>query len=134
MNLLQRVRQDVRFVRDAARAYSILLRVRADAEIYRRRPRRGAGPRGAPSARDPVRGPHAHLRRARGRANRVAHWASAQGIGRGDVVALLMENRPEFVATWAGLAKLGVITALLNTNLAASALAHALAVADAQAS
>ena len=33
MNLLQRVRQDVLFVRDAARAYSILRRVRADAEV-----------------------------------------------------------------------------------------------------
>src|SRR5215471_16158631 len=30
------------------------------------------------------------------RANRYAHWALAQGIGRGQVVALLMENRPDF--------------------------------------
>ena len=28
-------------------------------------------------------------------ANRVAHWAHAQGLGPGDVVALLMQNRPE---------------------------------------
>lgn len=39
--------------------------------------------------------------------NRVARWAQAQGLRRGDVVALLMENRPEFVVHWLGLAKLG---------------------------
>ena len=31
------------------------------------------------------------------RANRYAHWARHQGIGRGSVVALLMENRPDYV-------------------------------------
>ena len=43
-------------------------------------------------------------------ANKVAWWAADQGIGAGEVVALLMENRPEFLATWSGLAKLGAIT------------------------
>ena len=33
-------------------------------------------------------------------ANRVARWAQAQGVARGEVVALLMENRPEFVIHW----------------------------------
>jgi fatty-acyl-CoA synthase len=61
------------------------------------------------------------------RANRVAHWAADQGLRRGDAVALLMENRPEFLATWTGLAKLGVVTALLNTNLTGKSLRHALA-------
>jgi fatty-acyl-CoA synthase len=40
-----------------------------------------------------------------------------------------MENRPEYVASWAGLAKIGVTTALLNTNLAGRPLAHALEIA-----
>src|SRR5512139_1286612 len=40
-------------------------------------------------------------------ANRVAHWAIAQGLGRGQRVALLMNNRPEFLETWAGIAKVG---------------------------
>jgi fatty-acyl-CoA synthase len=66
-------------------------------------------------------------------ANRVAHWAYGRGLGRGDVVALLMENRPEYVAAWAGLAKLGVTTALLNTHLAGRALLHAIRTADARA-
>jgi fatty-acyl-CoA synthase len=59
-------------------------------------------------------------------ANRLAHWALAKGFGPGDVVGLLMENRPEYLVTWAGLAKAGVTTALLNTSLRGDALAHAL--------
>ena len=59
-------------------------------------------------------------------ANQVAHWARAQGLARGDVVALCVENRPEYVASWAGLAKLGVTAALVNTHLTGRALAHAL--------
>jgi fatty-acyl-CoA synthase len=62
-------------------------------------------------------------------ANRVAWWALHRGLRRGDVVALLMENRPEYVIAWAGLAKAGVTTALLNTNLTGRALRHALAAA-----
>ena len=46
-------------------------------------------------------------------ANRVAGWALAEGLRRGDVVALLMENRPEYVAIWLGLSRLGVVTALV---------------------
>ncbi|MBW2281492.1 MAG: long-chain-acyl-CoA synthetase [Deltaproteobacteria bacterium] len=59
-------------------------------------------------------------------ANRVAHWASSAGLRRGDVVALLMLNRPEYLQTWAGLAKLGVTVALINTNLTGKGLRHAL--------
>jgi fatty-acyl-CoA synthase len=59
-------------------------------------------------------------------ANRVAHWAQGIGIAQGYRVALLMENRPEFLETWAGLAKLGVTVALINTNLNGRALHHAI--------
>ena len=65
-------------------------------------------------------------------ANRVARWAQAQGVARGDVVALLMENRPEFVVHWLGLAKLGAVTALINTNLSGRPLAHSLTVSGAR--
>jgi len=65
-------------------------------------------------------------------ANRVASWAISQGLRRGDVVALLMENRPEYVVSWAGLAKAGVTTALINTHVSGKALRHALAAADAK--
>jgi fatty-acyl-CoA synthase len=59
-------------------------------------------------------------------ANRVANWALGQGFGRGDVVALIMQNRPEYLEIWAGLAKVGVTTALVNIALRGGALAHAL--------
>jgi fatty-acyl-CoA synthase len=63
-------------------------------------------------------------------ANRVAHWAMAQGLGRGQRVALLMTNRPEFLEIWAGIAKVGATSALINTNLTGAALQHALTTAD----
>jgi fatty-acyl-CoA synthase len=59
-------------------------------------------------------------------ANRVVHWAHERGLRRGDVVALLMENRPEYLAIWMGLSKLGVVTALINTQLKGRMLRHAL--------
>jgi len=65
-------------------------------------------------------------------ANRVAHWALAHGLRHGDVVALVMENRPEYLVVWAGLAKIGVTCALVNTNLAGRGLAHALETAGAE--
>jgi len=60
-----------------------------------------------------------------GRANRYARWAASQGIGKGDVVALLMPNRPEYLSVWLGIAKIGGITALLNTHLVSQSLAIA---------
>ncbi len=59
-------------------------------------------------------------------ANRVAHWAREEGIRRGDIVALAMEGRPEFIICWAGLAKIGAVTALINTNLRGQGLHFAL--------
>jgi fatty-acyl-CoA synthase len=64
-------------------------------------------------------------------ANRYARWARAQGLKRGDVVALLMENRPEYLFAWLGMAKLGVVSALINTNLRGAALAHCISIAGA---
>ncbi len=62
-------------------------------------------------------------------ANRVAHWGRGLGLAPGDVVALLMENRPEYLQVWGGLAKVGVTSALLNTNLQGRGLGHAIAAA-----
>ena len=64
------------------------------------------------------------------RANRIAHWAIAQGFEAGDAVALFMENSPDYVATWFGLSKIGVVTALINSNLDGSGLAHCLNIAS----
>jgi acyl-coenzyme A synthetase/AMP-(fatty) acid ligase len=48
------------------------------------------------------------------------------------VVALFMENRPEYATIWLGLSKLGVITALINSNLKSKALAHSINVSNAK--
>jgi fatty-acyl-CoA synthase len=67
------------------------------------------------------------------RANQYARWARAMGFGKGDVIALLMPNRPEYVAIWLGIAKIGGVTALLNTNLPGASLAHCIKSVDARA-
>ncbi len=67
------------------------------------------------------------------RASAFAHALHGAGIRPGRVVALLMENRPEFIVAWLALAKLGVTAALVNTQLRAEVLRHALATTDAQA-
>jgi fatty-acyl-CoA synthase len=66
------------------------------------------------------------------RANRYAHWALSQGIGRGTPVALLMENRPDFICAWLGLFKVGAQVALININLVGEALAHSINVSGAR--
>ncbi len=68
-----------------------------------------------------------------GRSNRYARWARAQKFAKGDVIALLMPNRPEFLAIWLGFAKAGGVTALLNTNLPGASLAHCIKVVGARA-
>jgi fatty-acyl-CoA synthase len=65
-------------------------------------------------------------------ANRVAHWAVAQGLEPGDTVALYMGNRWEYVAIWFGLSKVGVLAALLNNQVTGKALAHGLNISEAQ--
>ena len=58
------------------------------------------------------------------RSNRYARWALAQDLAKGDTVCLLMPNRPEFLALWLGVTRVGGVVALLNTNLTGHALAH----------
>jgi fatty-acyl-CoA synthase len=55
---------------------------------------------------------------------RYARWGLAQGLGSGDVVALLMPNCPEYLAIWLGLTRIGAVVALLNTHIGGSVLAH----------
>ncbi len=66
-------------------------------------------------------------------ANRMAHWALAQGLQAGDRVALFMTNRPHFLITWYGLSKIGVVTALINNQLTGRSLAHCVSLAEAKA-
>lgn len=62
-------------------------------------------------------------------ANRYAHALRRQGVKKGRVVSVMMENRPEFLALIVGLNKLGAVAALLNTNLTGKPLAHCIDVA-----
>ena len=63
-------------------------------------------------------------------ANRYARWALGQGIRKGDTVCLMMSGRPEFLAAWIGISRVGGVTALLNTNLVDSGLAYCINVVE----
>ena len=63
----------------------------------------------------------------------MAHVFDRAGFKRGDAVALLLDNRPEYMAIWLGLAQLGVITALINHNLRDKSLAHCINIAESKA-
>ncbi|CAG9764412.1 unnamed protein product [Ceutorhynchus assimilis] len=65
--------------------------------------------------------------------NQIAHYFKSKGYKKGDSVALLLDNRPEYVALWLGLSKIGVISALINTNLVADSLFHSIIVAHCKA-
>lgn len=59
------------------------------------------------------------------RSNRVAQAFLCYGnLKKGDTVALLMGNGPDFIHVWFGLAKLGFIVAFLNINIHSRSLLH----------
>jgi fatty-acyl-CoA synthase len=64
-------------------------------------------------------------------ANRYANWGAGRGLKRGQTVAILLPNRPAVQAAWYGLSKVGVISALINNQLAGPALAHCLKLSEA---
>src|SRR3979490_1640069 len=65
------------------------------------------------------------------RINRYARWALSTGIQAGDTVCLLMPSRPDYIAAWLGISKVGGIVALINTKLVGLSLSHCINVADA---
>jgi len=62
------------------------------------------------------------------RSRQYSRWALDHGVVNGEAVCLLMPNRPEYLAIWLGITKVGGVVALLNTNLAGSSLAHSIRV------
>lgn len=58
--------------------------------------------------------------------NKVSNWAASEGIKSGDVVALVLDNNPEYVITWLGLAKLNIVASLVNPHLRGAPLKHSL--------
>lgn len=65
--------------------------------------------------------------------NAIANMFWDAGFRHGDVVALFLESRPEFPCVWLGLAKIGVVTALINFNLRMQPLIHSITTANAKA-
>ncbi len=61
-----------------------------------------------------------------GWANRIAQFFQAQGLAKGDAIAVCLENRPELLAVVAGAAKIGVACAMLNTSQKGKVLAHSI--------
>uniref|UniRef100_A0A673WXZ1 Arachidonate--CoA ligase n=1 Tax=Salmo trutta TaxID=8032 RepID=A0A673WXZ1_SALTR len=65
--------------------------------------------------------------------NRVANLLLQRGFVEGDVVALFMESRSQYVGLWLGMAKIGVEGALINFNLRLEALVHCVTISNAKA-
>ena len=65
--------------------------------------------------------------------NQIGNYFLSLGYQPGDSVAVFMESSPQYVATWLGLAKIGVIPALINYNLRLDSLVHCLEAATVKA-
>ncbi|HEX9157476.1 MAG TPA: AMP-binding protein, partial [Syntrophales bacterium] len=65
-------------------------------------------------------------------ANRYARTFQSLGVRKGDHVAVMLPNCPEWIACWFGLAKLGAVLVAFNTQWKAEGLEYALKQADIQ--
>ena len=65
------------------------------------------------------------------RMNQYSRWALSEDVRPGQVIALIMGNSLEYFIIWLGLIQVGAIVALIDPDLPAPALAHALSVARA---
>lgn len=63
-------------------------------------------------------------------ATQMAHWVLTQGIKSGDVAAMVMENKAEFIAWWLSLTKIGAQVAMINYNVKQKGLVHCIKVAN----
>ncbi len=59
-------------------------------------------------------------------ANQIAHYLLSIDIKKGDSVAILIENRPELLAVALGCAKIGAISAMVNTAQKGKVLLHSI--------
>jgi citronellyl-CoA synthetase len=60
------------------------------------------------------------------RINRYAHFFSSQGVSKGDVALVLVDNRPELLMIIGALSKLGAVASLVNPNLRGKVLLYSI--------
>jgi len=61
-----------------------------------------------------------------GWANKISHYFISKCIKKGDVIAIMIENRPELMACVVALAKIGAVGAMINTQQTGKVLIHSL--------
>lgn len=71
-------------------------------------------------------------RDANGTANRYAAVLAARGVGRGDVVAIMLRNSPNAVLAMLAVVKCGAVAGMLNYHQRGEVLAHSLGLVDAK--
>jgi fatty-acyl-CoA synthase len=64
------------------------------------------------------------------RCNQYSRWGISHDLKSGATVALLMTNCAEYLAIWLGLTRIGVVVALINSQLGGDVLAHSIRIAD----
>jgi fatty-acyl-CoA synthase len=64
------------------------------------------------------------------RCNQYSRWGVSRGLKSGDAVSLLMANCAEYLPIWLGLTRIGVVVALVNSQLAGNVLAHSINIVD----
>lgn len=63
-------------------------------------------------------------------ANRIANLLSSRGVVKGDSIAILLDNRPELLASVLACAKIGAVSAMLNTAQKGKVLAHSINIVE----
>ncbi|KAL4967426.1 putative very-long-chain acyl-CoA synthetase family protein (CefD1) [Aspergillus stella-maris] len=64
--------------------------------------------------------------------NKYGHYFLSRGVRKGEIVALYLQNRPEFIFAWLGLWSIGCAPATVNYALTGDALMHCLRIAGAK--
>jgi fatty-acyl-CoA synthase len=62
--------------------------------------------------------------------NQYSRWALDQNIQKGDVVCLLMQNHPDYLAIWLGITRVGGVVALINDRIFGETLAHCIRIVE----
>lgn len=62
--------------------------------------------------------------------NKISHYFLNRGIKKGDTIAIMVENRPELLATVLACAKIGGISAMINTAQKGKVLTHSISLAN----